>query len=90
MNDPVCQGRPANSQDSAPRPRAPFLAEAPWVLISLVLLLTFLAYSGTLWFKFVYDDRGQILANVQVHSWRFLPHYFFERVWSFAYPGIPG
>lgn len=63
---------------------------APWVPVSLVLLITFLAYSGTLWFKFVYDDRGQILANVQVHYWRYLPGYFLERVWSFAYPGILG
>jgi len=66
------------------------LAATPWAAVSLVLLATFLAYSNTLGFKFVYDDRGQILANVQVHAWRYVPHYFFERVWSFAYPGIHG
>lgn len=65
-------------------------SEARWLPISVILLLTFLAYSGTLWFHFVYDDRGQILANAQVHYWRFLPHYFTERVWSFAYPNILG
>ncbi len=90
MNDSACQAHPGNTQDATDRPRPGFLAAAPWVLISLVLLVTFLAYSGTLWFKFVYDDRGQILANVQVHQWRFLPHYFYEQVWSFAYPGVPG
>jgi protein O-mannosyl-transferase len=64
--------------------------KARWLPISVILLLTFLAYSGTLWFHFVYDDRGQILANAQVHYWRYLPHYFTERVWSFAYPNILG
>ncbi|HUZ47403.1 MAG TPA: tetratricopeptide repeat protein [Terriglobia bacterium] len=67
-----------------------FAGEASWLPISVILLLTFLAYSGTAWFHFVYDDRGQILANAQVHYWRFAPHYFTEGVWSFAYPSILG
>jgi protein O-mannosyl-transferase len=71
-------------------PKASSWAVAPWVVLSMILLVTFLVYSNTLWFEFVYDDRGQILANVQVHAWRYVPHYFFERVWSFAYPGIQG
>jgi protein O-mannosyl-transferase len=61
-----------------------------WVPIVLVLLITFIAYSGTLWFQFVYDDRGQILANPQVHYWRYAPHFFGDRVWSFAYPTVLG
>jgi len=90
MKDPACVNHSETNQDLVECERRPFLTAAPWVLVSLVLLVTFLAYSGTLWFKFVYDDRGQILANIQVHYWRFVPHYFIERVWSFAYPGIPG
>jgi tetratricopeptide (TPR) repeat protein len=70
--------------------RPSLFAASGWLLITLVLLATFLAYAGTLRFQFVYDDRGQILANVEVHAWRYLPHYFVERVWSFAYPNIPG
>ena len=62
----------------------------PWVVLSVILLAAFLVYSNTLRFDFVYDDRGQILANVQVHAWRYVPHYFLERVWSFAYPGLQG
>jgi len=85
-----CPTHSGSRQDSRDRRRPRFLAAAPWVLIGMVLLVTFLAYSGTLWFKFVYDDRGQILANVQVHQWRFLPRYFYEEVWNFAYPGVPG
>jgi protein O-mannosyl-transferase len=90
MTGPSNQETSVRSQDSTSRRQKFSLEDAPWVAVSLVLLTTFLAYSGTLWFKFVYDDRGQILANVQVHSWRYVPHYFLERVWSFAYPGIPG
>jgi len=67
-----------------------FASEAAWLPIAVILFLTFLAYSGTLWFQFVYDDRGQILANAHVHYWRYLPHYFGEGVWSFAYPNILG
>ena len=90
MTDSPVEERPGNGRACTDHRKASFLVTDPWVLVSLVLLVTFLAYSGTLWFKFVYDDRGQILANVQVHAWRYVPHYFLERVWSFAYPGIHG
>jgi hypothetical protein len=90
MTDPSRQERSGDNQDSTDRRQSAVLAGVPWAAVGLILLVTFLAYSNTLGFKFVYDDRGQILANVQVHAWRYLPHYFFERVWSFAYPGIQG
>lgn len=90
MTYPSKQDRPESALESSSPPRPSFPVAAPWVWISLVLLATFLVYSGTLGFKFVYDDRGQILANAQVHYWRYLPHYFLEGVWSFAYPGIQG
>lgn len=90
MTDSSRQDVPEDTQDSSRGLRSSFPAANSWVWISLVLLATFLVYSGTLGFKFVYDDRGQILANAQVHYWRYLPHYFLERVWSFAYPGIQG
>jgi 4-amino-4-deoxy-L-arabinose transferase-like glycosyltransferase len=90
MTDSFHEHRAESGQRSWDRPPLSSLTAEPWVLLSLILLVTFLAYSNTLWFQFVYDDRGQILANVQVHAWRYLPHYFFERVWSFAYPGIQG
>ncbi len=90
MKDPARLNDSGNNRDSSDLPRRTFLSAGPWVLVSLVLLVTFLAYSGTLWFHFVYDDRGQILANVQVQHWRYAPHFFFERVWSFAYPSVLG
>ncbi len=88
MPGPVFENPPERPRENGRR--TSLFAASGWVPISLVLLATFLAYAGTLWFKFVYDDRGQILANVEVHAWRYLPHYFVERVWSFAYPTIPG
>ncbi len=90
MTDPSRQERSGTSRAVTGRRQTPVLAATPWAAVSLILLVTFLVYSNTLGFKFVYDDRGQILANVQVHAWRYVPHYFFERVWSFAYPGIHG
>lgn len=90
MADRVLQEKSTNTQASAPEWRTRSWITEPWVALSLILLVTFLVYSNTLRFGFVYDDRGQILANVQVHAWRYVPHYFLERVWSFAYPGLQG
>ena len=90
MTSPSRQERPRTNRALTNRPETLPLVSTPWAALSLILLATFLVYSNTLGFKFVYDDRGQILANVQVHAWRYVPHYFFERVWSFAYPGIHG
>lgn len=90
MIDPPGQDQSGTDRASTGRRWTFPLAETPWAAVSLILFAAFLAYSNTLGFKFVYDDRGQILANVQVHAWRYVPHYFCERVWSFAYPGIHG
>ena len=43
---------------------------------ALVLSLTSAAYSGTLAYLFVHDDIDQIVNNLCVHSWRFVPGYF--------------
>jgi protein O-mannosyl-transferase len=59
-----------------------------WLLLAAVLLLTFLAYSGTLRYQFVYDDGAQIVYNPAVQSWRFAPRFFVEHVWS-SQPNAP-
>jgi Tfp pilus assembly protein PilF len=46
------------------------------------LALTFAAYAGTLGYDFVYDDKSQIVQNPNITSWRFVPLYFTEHVWS--------
>ena len=59
---------------------------SPRLLCAFVLALTFLAYCGTLTFDFVHDDRGQILDNPAVHSWRYAPQYFTAHVWAGVAP----
>jgi tetratricopeptide (TPR) repeat protein len=59
---------------------------SPRLLCAIVLALTFLAYLGTLTFEFVHDDRGQILDNPAVHSWRYAAQYFTAHVWAGVAP----
>jgi len=50
--------------------------------MTTVLVLTFLAYIDTLWFKFIYDDRALILQNYFIRSWSYLPRYFAAHAWA--------
>jgi tetratricopeptide (TPR) repeat protein len=59
-----------------------------WLLLAAVLVLTFLAYSGTLRYEFVYDDGAQIVYNPTVQAWRFASRLFTEHVWS-SQPNAP-
>lgn len=68
---------PANSPVAS---RASFASPRLWV--GAICFLTFLAYGATLRFQFVDDDRGQILSNPAVHSWRAVPGYFTSHVWA--------
>ena len=61
-----------------------------WKGIAFVLLLTFAVYIPTLRYQFVHDDRGQIVENPAVHSWRFVPSYFTSQVWAGVMPGELG
>ncbi len=67
-------------------------ALAPYqIVLTLGLVLTFVAYIGTLGFPFVYDDRSQIVQNPWIQSWRFVPRYFTHRIWAWlALPEVPG
>ncbi|MGH9581244.1 MAG: tetratricopeptide repeat protein [Terriglobales bacterium] len=58
--------------------------------LSLVLLLTSLAYVSTLAFDFVYDDETQIVANPRIRSWSEVPSYFTRHHWFHLYPNLPG
>ena len=52
------------------------------LLLIFVLLITALAYLGTLRYDFVYDDTGQIVYNPLVQSWHYAPRYLVEHMWS--------
>ena len=57
-----------------------------WKGIAVVLALTFAIYVRTLGYQFVHDDRGQIVENPAVHSWRLVPTYFTAHVWAAVMP----
>jgi hypothetical protein len=59
---------------------------ASWWGIAIVLALTFAVYVPTLRYQFVHDDRGQIVENPAVHSWRAVPTYFTAQVWAAVMP----
>lgn len=75
--DPKTKNFPAN-----PFPRR--------LILSIVLLLTFVAFAPTLRYLFVYDDVGQIVQNPAVQSWQHLPQYFTRQVWAGPQPGVSG
>lgn len=56
----------------------------------MLALVTFVGYSGTLGFQFVYDDVPQIVQNPAIHAWSYLPQYFSEHTWAAIYSGTPG
>jgi hypothetical protein len=82
--------------EQAIEPDRKVIAEAPRLKISnhfivaAVLILTFMAYFGTLGYQFVYDDQGQIVQNNFIRSWSSAPRYFTEHVWSHVHPNQAG
>jgi tetratricopeptide (TPR) repeat protein len=53
----------------------------PGILVSLLTLLTFVIYSGTLSFEFVWDDWPQIVNSPIIRSWGNLPRAFNSDLW---------
>jgi protein O-mannosyl-transferase len=55
-------------------------------LLGSVLAVTALVYVATLHFQFVYDDQNQIVRNLLVQSWHFVPGYFRGKQWEALFP----
>ncbi|HET7842145.1 MAG TPA: tetratricopeptide repeat protein, partial [Terriglobia bacterium] len=66
---------------------SPAWTRAEFVLLGALLAATFLLYSPTLRYEFVYDDRLLLLQNPQLLSWRFVPQFFRENFTSSALAG---
>ena len=64
------------------------LLRLPYVMELLLAAGTFLLYCGTLAFQFVYDDRMQVLENVSITKWSYVPRYFTGNVWALIDPNI--
>jgi hypothetical protein len=80
----------ASAQDQHAEVSATAQRAPSWLGIAAVLVLTFAVYSPTLRYQFVHDDRGQIVENPAVHSWRAVPSYFTSYVWAGVLPGQLG
>ena len=66
--------------------RRNLLRIAPYVLIAV----TFIAYAAVSTLGFVYDDEAQIVHDLFVQQWRFVPAYFTSHVWQWLFPHVPG
>jgi tetratricopeptide (TPR) repeat protein len=82
-----------NSPSQARRLRAPARIPQAWlpqarIGLLLILAATYFLYAPAARFPFVYDDVFQIAQNPHLDSWRFLPLYFTQHVWSHV-PQIP-
>src|SRR5450755_1169865 len=53
----------------------------PGILVALLALVTFVLYSGTLSFDFVWDDWPQIVNSPMIRSWSNLPRAFGSDLW---------
>jgi tetratricopeptide (TPR) repeat protein len=53
----------------------------PSILLPLLGLVTFVAYSGSLSFEFVWDDWPQIVNNPIIRTWSNLPRAFGSDLW---------
>src|SRR3981081_2443386 len=53
----------------------------PSVLLPLLGLVTFVVYSGSLSFDFVWDDCGQIVNSPSIRPWSNLPRAFGSDLW---------
>ena len=65
---------------SADRSLADWLRN-PTLLLSLIALVAFVVYVGTLSFQFVWDDRPQIVNNPIIQSWKDAPRAFVSDLW---------
>jgi hypothetical protein len=81
---------PAHGDQTLVRPEADVLHPRESLLLGAILGVTALLYAATLRFGFVNDDHSQIVNNVTIQSWHFVPAYFRGQVWDFLYPGTPG
>ena len=63
---------------------------AGYPMLGIALLMTALAYLGTIHFHFVYDDAPQIIQNPSLTSWHSIPALFQASNWKFLLPNWAG
>jgi len=78
---------PVGEQGRTVVPPVAGMAAAARLALWAILAAAYFLYAPSLRFPFVYDDIFQIVNNPHLDSWRFLPVYFTQQVWSHA-PGV--
>jgi tetratricopeptide (TPR) repeat protein len=87
---PTSTVAPANVRASSSETgRSVWGVPLPYLIVAL-LALTAVGYVSTLAFQFVYDDEAQIVGNVLIEKWRYVPYYFNMQVWAHVNPHQAG
>jgi len=77
---------PAHFMDSPQPVKAAAFGLSRRMALVMVLAFTFLVFADTTRYQFTYDDRGQILENQGIRSWRYALHCFTQHVWEEQHP----
>jgi protein O-mannosyl-transferase len=70
------------SSPDIPHAEVPTQEDAGRKLMLLALLVTAVAYMGTLRFAFVFDDLPQIVQNQSIRTWVSVPAFFTQHLWE--------
>ena len=74
-------GEPQGQPESSAWESLAIYLRRPSVLLPLLGLITFVVYSGSLSFEFVWDDWPQIVNSPIIRSWSNLPRAFGSDLW---------
>lgn len=77
---------PAQIMESPQPVKAAAFGLSRHMAVVMVLAFTFLVYADTTRYQFTYDDRGQILENQGIRSWKYAMHCFTQHVWEEQHP----
>ena len=76
----------ANSPTMPPFPDSEARTAVARKLLWIALLLTVVAYVGTLRYEFVFDDDPQIVHNFLLRNWHSVPRFFTQHLWAQVAP----
>jgi protein O-mannosyl-transferase len=80
MKVETTRGEPATGEQDAWELLAKYFRH-PGLLLTTLVLVTGVLYSGTLFFEFVWDDGPQIVDNPLIRSWHSLSRVFVSDLW---------
>jgi len=83
---PMREATAAPEQLTPPEPirTSPQRSRREWLLLAVILVVTFFAFINALKGEFVYDDQFQVLKNPTIKTLANIPKMFVQSVWQFA------